>query len=271
MSAPLRFPAERRHTLALAERVYAELKRALFAFELLPGERFSENTIAERTGASRTPVREALTRLAREGFLTVQNRSGWRVNDLDFSIFDQLYEVRTIVELASIDRLTAQTEPAGIAELITLWQVNEAERLTDGPAVFVQDEQFHSRLVAGTGNAELQRIHTSVTERIRIVRQLDFTESYRVEATYNEHAAILTAIVQHRASEAKRLMQTHIELSRQSVRKISLHRLYEARQQARDDAHQPERLSEPATGGIRSPLTETLSEKNLGDRSHESS
>lgn len=237
MNPPLRFPAERRRssdTPALAERVYAQVKQALFAFELLPGERFSENTVAELTGASRTPVREALTRLSREGFLTVQNRSGWRVNDLDFAVFDQLYEVRTIVELASIDRLTTQTDPSGLKELTAIWLVPETDRLTDGQAVFMLDEQFHNQLVVATGNAELHRIHTGVTERIRIVRQLDFTESYRVEATYNEHAAILAAIAQHRGNEAKRLLQTHIELSRQSVRKISLHRLYEARERMRE-------------------------------------
>jgi DNA-binding GntR family transcriptional regulator len=254
MTPPLRFPVKQPRsakTPALAERVYAQVKKALFNFELLPGERFSENTVAELTGASRTPVREALTRLAREGFLSVQNRSGWRVNELDFAVFDQLYEVRTIVELASIDRLTAQTEPSGVSELAAIWQVPEAERLADGPAVFTLDEQFHNQLVAATGNAELHRIHTGVTERIRIVRQLDFTESHRIEATYNEHAAILAAIAQHRGNEAKRLLQTHIELSRQSVRKISLHRLYEARERMRECAASLNPVSETETGGIR--------------------
>jgi DNA-binding GntR family transcriptional regulator len=271
MNTPLRFPAERAASPVLAERVYAQVKQALFAFELLPGERFSENTVAELTGASRTPVREALTRLAREGFLTVQNRSGWRVNDLDFARFDQLYEVRTIVELAAIDRLTAQTEPQGIKELAALWQVPPTDRLHEGSAVFHLDEQFHSQLVAGTGNLELQRIHTSVTERIRIVRQLDFTESDRVEATYNEHAAILKAIAQHRAAEAKRLMQSHIELSRLSVQKISLHRLYEAREKSR--AAQPQNATDPnpATGGFRSTVIEPELEQPIGGTCHESS
>ncbi|OZB75730.1 MAG: GntR family transcriptional regulator [Halothiobacillus sp. 14-55-98] len=265
MTPPLRFPVKQPRsakTPALAERVYAQVKKALFNFELLPGERFSENTVAELTGASRTPVREALTRLAREGFLSVQNRSGWRVNELDFAVFDQLYEVRTIVELASIDRLTAQTEPSGVSELAAIWQVPEAERLADGPAVFTLDEQFHNQLVAATGNAELHRIHTGVTERIRIVRQLDFTESHRIEATYNEHAAILAAIAQHRGNEAKRLLQTHIELSRQSVRKISLHRLYEARERMRERAASLNPVSETETGGIR-PNPLVIPQENL--------
>lgn len=254
-------PHSRETPPALADQMYAQLNQALFAFELLPGERFSENTIAEYTGASRTPVREALTRLAREGFVSVQNRSGWRVNDLDFAVFDSLYEVRTIVELASVERLTMQTEPSVIKTLAAIWQVPIAEQLSDGPDVFLLDEQFHTQLVAATGNAELLRIHTGVTERIRIVRQLDFTEGHRIEATYQEHAAILAAIAQHRGNEAKRLLQTHIELSRQSVRKISLHRLYEAKERLRAQPATQSEGSITAVGGIRPNLFDIAHEK----------
>ena len=239
---------------ALADQVYARVKQALFDFTLLPGERFSENQIAESTGASRTPVREALTRLAREGFLSVQNRSGWRVNDLDFQLFDQLYDLRTILELAAIDRLCKQSDTPAIGALTAQWQIPKTERLGDGSAVFALDEQFHGLLVAATGNAELARSHAQVTERIRIVRQLDFTDTARIDATYHEHGAILVAIGRHRADEAKRLMQAHIESSRQAVQKISLHRLYEARARTRVNAASD---LDPAAGGFRSPLMST--------------
>lgn len=234
-------------TPALADKVYAQIKQALFDFALLPGERFSENQVAEVTGASRTPVRAALTRLAREGFLSVQNRSGWRVNDLDFQQFDQLYELRTILELAALDKLCQQTEPAVVPALCAIWQVEPQAREAQGSTVFALDEAFHSALVAATGNQELASAHQRVIERIRIVRQLDFTETERVEATYREHAAILTALARHRSDEARRLMRAHIESSRLSVRKISLHRLYEARERTR-----AANASNPATGGFRS-------------------
>lgn len=238
-------------TPALADQVYARVKQALFDFSLLPGERFSENQIAERTGASRTPVREALTRLAREGFLSVQNRSGWRVNDLDFHLFDQLYELRTILELAALDKLGQQTATSVLPALDAVWQVAENERAQQGSEVFALDEAFHSALVAATGNGELAAAHTRVIERIRIVRQLDFTEPARIDATYREHAAILTAIARHRSDEACRLMRAHIESSRLAVQKISLHRLYEARERARQQAATAP-ISPPATGGFRS-------------------
>lgn len=239
-------------TPALAEQVYIQIKRELFAFRLLPGERFSENDIARLTGASRTPVREALTRLAREGFVTVQNRAGWRVRDLDFAVFDQLYEVRTLIELSAVERLADQTAPTVLDPLLAIWQVAPELRLRESESVFALDEAFHADLVAASGNEELARIHQGVTERIRIVRQLDFTEPHRIEATYIEHSAILKAIGHHRPAEARRLMQAHIETSRQEVRKISLHRLYEAREQAQLKSAESLEFIESAAGGHRS-------------------
>src|SRR5690606_3416198 len=89
----------------LTERVYQHLKQDIFSFRLLPGDRFTEKEIAERVAASRTPVREALTRLQREGFVAVSFRSGWQVKPFDFNQFEQLYDVRIVLELAAVKRL----------------------------------------------------------------------------------------------------------------------------------------------------------------------
>ena len=77
---------------SLAERVYQQLKDDIFAFRLLPGSRFSEGEIAQRMEASRTPVRLALYRLEREGYLDVHFRSGWQVRPFDFEHFDFIFE-----------------------------------------------------------------------------------------------------------------------------------------------------------------------------------
>ena len=68
-------PAEVRKA-SLADSVYLGIKQNIFDFQLLPGDRFTENEIATRLKVSRTPVREALYRLEREGYLQVQFRSG---------------------------------------------------------------------------------------------------------------------------------------------------------------------------------------------------
>ena len=94
------------------------------------------------------------------------------------------------------------------------------------------DEQFHATLVRAAGNDEIARVHWDVTERIRIIRHLDFTRGDRVEATYAEHAKILRNVLQRKADQATLLLRSHIEQSKAEVRKITLATLHEARARA---------------------------------------
>ena len=90
--------------------------------------------------------------------------------------------------------------------------------------------------VASAGNSELARIHHGITERIRILRRIDFTHAERVIYTYMEHAQILRAILARKAARAIELLRSHIEQSKSEVRKISLHRLHLAHLDARGRA-----------------------------------
>ena len=107
-----------------------------------------------------------------------------------------------------------------------------ATRLSDAAAVGALDEAFHATLAQGSGNREMARVHRQITERIRIIRRLDFTKPARVEATYDEHARILRAITRRRGDEAQRLLRAHIEQSKLEVRHITLDMLYQARRRA---------------------------------------
>lgn len=214
----------------LAEQVYAELKSQMHDFRLVPGDRFSEAEIGARLGVSRTPVREALFRLRNEGLLDVESKSGWFVRPIDFGKLEQLYDLRVILESASVARLCTQPDPAPELDgLKAVWLVPVAERLTDGREVGALDEQFHATLVRAAGNDEIARVHWDVTERIRIIRRLDFTRGDRIEATYTEHAKILRSVIQRKADAAQLLLRTHIEQSKAEVRKITLATLHEAR------------------------------------------
>lgn len=214
----------------LAARVHDRIKQEIFEFRLLPGEWFSEGAIAQRMGVSRTPVREALYRLQSEGLLEVHSRSGWRIRPLDFRQIDECYDVRVVLELAAVRRLCEMPERPDLEPLRKVWLVPVQDRIGDGKAVAQLDEAFHGGLVAATGNRELARMHGEVTERIRIVRRLDFTKAPRIEATYAEHGRILRAVLQRKSDQAQMLLRAHIEASKVEVRKITLHMLYEAKE-----------------------------------------
>ena len=224
-------PPARAKDANLAVRVFERVKQEIFDFVLLPGDRFTEAEIAARMQVSRTPVREALYLLEREGYLEVMFRSGWRVRPFDFQQFEDMYDVRVILELAAVKRLCEMEQRDSLEELKAAWLAPKNERLADGRGVAALDEQFHAALVAATGNIEMARIHHDLTERIRIIRRLDFTQDARIDATYNEHARILRAVLQRKADEAQLLLKSHIEASKAEVRKITLHMLHTARVQ----------------------------------------
>ena len=87
----------------------------------------------------------------------------------------------------------------------------------------------------------MTRIHTDLTERIRIIRRLDFVSADRLVTAYEEHAGVLRAILARREAEAVGLLRSHIESSKAEIRHITLHKLAVARENtAHAHTHQPE-------------------------------
>jgi DNA-binding GntR family transcriptional regulator len=215
-----------------ADEVYQQLKRDVSEFKLLPGDRFTETEISERLGVSRTPVRQALFRMQQEGFVEVLFRNGWRVLPFDFNQFEELYDLRMVLETTAVHRLcesAIKTNQTMLDGLAAIWLVRQDLRSSDMEQVSKWDESFHCALVAAAGNAEMARVHRDVTDRIRVIRRLDFTKQPRIDATYDEHAKILKAVQRKRGDDAAMLLRAHIETSQVEVRKITLHQVHQAR------------------------------------------
>jgi DNA-binding GntR family transcriptional regulator len=213
----------------LAEQVYSRLKDDIFEFRLLPGDRFTETKMAEQYAVSRTPLRDALYRLQREGYLEVAFRRGWQVRNLDFRYFDDLYDLRIVLETEALKRICrTPAESDVLAGLERIWLAAKPEREQDGRRVSQLDEQFHASLVFAARNAEMSRVHAELTEKMRIVRRLDFTEQERIDATYQQHSEILQLVLRREYAESALLLRSHIQESQSEVRKITLHRLHEA-------------------------------------------
>ncbi len=217
---------------SLSTTAYQQLKQALDEFHYMPGDRFSENEVSARLGMSRTPVREALVRLQREGYISVLPKLGWVVNAIDFETFAQLYDLRAVLECAAADLLCAAADAdRRLAPLTAIWCVPPEQRLAERARVSQLDEAFHMDLVQAGGNLEMARVHRDLTERIRIVRRLEFTREDRIATTYAEHARILQALLARDAAQARALLQAHISVSRDEVKKITVHTLQAARRQ----------------------------------------
>jgi DNA-binding GntR family transcriptional regulator len=215
---------------SLSNQAYEELKNLIFEFQLLPGEMLFENQLSDLLRVSRTPLRQALQRLEHEGMLVSRPKIGWQVAQLDFETLDELYDFRVLTECYAVEVLckSAQAQTR-LQRLSSLWLVPLNERLEDASKVGQLDEDFHASLVQASGNREMAKTHFEITQRIRIVRRLDFTKASRIHETYHEHGMVLRSILASRPSEAVRLLKAHIEQSKIEVRKITLSMLYEAK------------------------------------------
>ena len=187
--------------------VYSTLRDIAISYEFKPGERLSESELALRLGVSRTPVREALTRLVADGFLLPASR-GYMRRELDVKESLDLYEARVAVERATdaqIDEARAYLEQSQRVASDT-----PVRQLVD------LDEGFHLRIADMAGNAELRRMLVSLNERIRFIRWIDMENVGRA-STQQEHLEILQALSDRDAQASERLMAEHIGLRREQI------------------------------------------------------
>ncbi|MCO8093676.1 MULTISPECIES: GntR family transcriptional regulator [Acinetobacter] len=212
----------------LSELVFQKIKNDIFDFKLMPGERFTESEIAESYAVSRTPIRQALYRLQQEGYVEVQFRSGWQVRPLNFKAYEELYDLRILLECYVVEQLCLMPKDqlkAALEILIQTWCIKPEQYVYDLRQLSVKDEAFHCHLVFAAGNAEMTKIHSEISEKIRIIRRLDFSKDYRIEATYAEHQQILKALLAQDAAFCLSILDAHIRHSRNEVKKITLEML----------------------------------------------
>lgn len=204
----------------LAERVYIALRADLMNGRYEPGKRLGEERLAGNYGVSRTPVREALSRLAADGLVSREVDGLYpyrpRIDQLN-----DLYEVRLTLELRGLARAAADPDIAHDPDLLGP-ELDRWYRLRDAPpgpdAGFVEsDERYHLTLLASSGNPQLAEALKVVNNRIRPARMFDYFTAERMESTIAEHIAIAEGALDGRYSEATAILTRHIETSRSIV------------------------------------------------------
>lgn len=214
--------AERSPTALRREEAYAQLKHRLLLGEFPVNGRLVEERLASEIGVSRTPIREALTRLHAEGLVVRAIDGGYVPTIPDVTAIRHLYEVRIGLELQGLRRPAQNGTVHDQDHLVALraeWLelADEVESGTGGDAtdaafVFL-DEGFHLGLAEACGNPELAAVLQTVNERIRVVRVQDFLKSGRVQATVHEHLAIVDAVIDGNLLEAERRFVDHLDAS----------------------------------------------------------
>ena len=199
---------------AASQRVATYLRDAILSGDIGPGERIRQEEVAERLGASRLPVREALRILAAEGLADYQTNRGSRVPKLGMREVVVLYQMRERLEpLALIESIPNLTQDQ-LDELAAIQ--DRIERVTDVREFVLLDREFHLLTYAGCA---ISQLHASV------VRMWNSTQHYRRAFVIitgpsrqwvitAEHRLLLDAIVRQDAVDAERYLSGHIRRTR---------------------------------------------------------
>jgi DNA-binding GntR family transcriptional regulator len=195
---------------SVVDLAYERIRDLVLGGELAPGARLGQVELAERFGISRTPVREALRRLAGEGLVEPISNRGFRVADLGLEAVLRRLEVRTILE-PEIARLAAERRSE--SDLVQLDDsIAREERAQDGIAAHDASRDFHVALARATGNEELVRVLESlwlVEVGRRLLSRRSAAPGWQ-QADVKEHREIAAAVSEGRAEDARRLMAEHV-------------------------------------------------------------
>ncbi|HEX4884439.1 MAG TPA: GntR family transcriptional regulator [Casimicrobiaceae bacterium] len=201
-----------RETQPLSMRIGAWLRRRILDVRMPPGAPIVEADIAQRFGTSRTPVREALLRLADEGLVDILPQRGTYVARLALPRIAEALFVRQAVECAVLERVVPRADRAALAARLAA-VVDAHEAALDAGDVaggFAADAQFHRELVAASGLPGVWDVVARAREMHQRIRAIAVPELGSARTAIAEHRAIVRALRAGRVDAARAAMARHV-------------------------------------------------------------
>lgn len=218
----------RRQRRLFVDSAYRELKRRILENEWSAGFQALEQELADDLGMSRTPVREALIRLANEGLVEIRPRHGMRVLPVSPDDMRQIYEILTALEamsaeLAARRQLTAKQVTALRDSVEAMDKALERDDLSGWAAA---DERFHLLLTELSGNQRLKTLVETYWDQSHRVRMLTLGLRPKPVESNADHAAVAQAIIDGDAESAREIHRRHRERNgRLLIEILQRHRL----------------------------------------------
>jgi DNA-binding GntR family transcriptional regulator len=202
----------------LTHMVYRKIKEMMLNYEIVPGQRLIFSDLAKRMGVSRTPVNNALSILANEGFLDLIPHQGYSVHQITKDEAESLYEIREIIELGSLGKAIRALTPEKLEEL------EEKKRLYENAVVdqvsrgrFTLDQEFHACLVQMSNNLYLADYFREVYQRIFLRHRIEGLRADRAQKVVSEHNEIFEAVSLRDMEWAKESIKSHIKAGKDYI------------------------------------------------------
>ncbi len=196
----------------LPDRIYSALKHRILTCTLQPGQRLMEKDLAQELGVSRTPLREALNRLALEQLVLLTHYRGYAVTPVLVDDIRKLSELRMIVESAGAVLAAERATEAEIEELRNLAALRYVPGDRNTYEQYLRDNSaFHQALVKCTKNERLESVVVSVLDQIQRPLYLGLDTGLDAEAATAEHYDLVDAVAAHDGPRARQVMADQIK------------------------------------------------------------
>ncbi|MBN7774123.1 GntR family transcriptional regulator [Clostridium aminobutyricum] len=196
----------------LREIVYEELKMQILTGKIVPGTRMMEVELAEDMGVSRTPIREAIRKLEKEGLVTIEPRKGAYASQISTEDMVEILEVRQNMEGLAAYFAAIRMTPAQLQVLMEVEEsYNKAIEEGNTPDVIRYDSKFHKLIVHSSNNKVLIQMVEQLQEMVLRFRYLYYDDFKRAEKMPEEHQMIVDAIANNNAEAARDAADLHIK------------------------------------------------------------
>jgi len=206
--------------------VYEYLKKKIVAGVLKPGEPLVEGVLAKELKTSKTPIREAMQQLEKEGFVEIFPGKGAFVSRMSFQDIREIFEIREILECEVIRRVAARGDfNREEAEAIGRKFVSaESDGGKNNRSHFKAGEKIHTFVFEAFGNKRLIDFYTRFQEHIERLRLFYFANqdrSERSDQSFKEHLEILNALIAKDPVRAEKAMRDHLQNSTAFLKEIA--------------------------------------------------
>ncbi|WP_373505636.1 GntR family transcriptional regulator [Aestuariivirga sp.] len=199
---------------AKSDQIYLSLRRAIVRLEMEPGSAILEKDICARFDVSRTPVREALQRLAEEDLVNIHPHSGTWVSRISFKVAEEGFILRRALEIESVRKAAERIGEDDIADLkdiiARMRRILEENRLED---YLEEDDAFHATIARVSGYPRIWRFITLAKVHLDRMRQLSAPVPGHLADVTEQHAAIATSLERRNAMQAELAMRIHLDSS----------------------------------------------------------
>ncbi len=203
----------------LSGQVYQKIKSLILRNEIMPGQKLHHQELSDLLGVSRTPVREALSRLVQEGYVNLLPNRGFVCKEIGMQEAEELCDLRECLEAYCVEKAILKINAEALENLqqkIDLYGRDTQMQFTRERLIY--DRDIHLEIADIAGNETLKKSLSQVFERIILKRKTDgLYDLARGVSAHQEHLSLLDAMRKRNLNEAVKIIRKHIQDGKRNV------------------------------------------------------